>query len=187
MAKFSVILDACVLYPAPIRDLMMRLSLTDLFNARWTDQIHEEWISALVKKGYDRDYLEKTRRLMDRHVRDGKVDEYEDLIDSITLPDQDDRHVVAAAIKSNSDAIVTFNLKDFPETVLEKYAIEVIHPDDFILYQVELSVAKVCQALKDQRQALKNPPKTVNEFLAILQKQQLPKTALALKELSQLL
>jgi len=166
---------------------MMRLSLTDLFNARWTDQIHEEWISALVRNGYDRSYLEKTRELMDLHVRDGKVHDFEDLIESITLPDPDDRHVMAAAIKSNADAIVTFNLKDFPEDVLEKYNIEVIHPDDFILYQIELSVAKVCQALKDQRQALKNPAINVKEFLAILQKQQLPKTVLELKEISELL
>ena len=76
MAKFSVILDACVLYPADIRDLFMRLSLTDLFNARWTDQIHEEWINALVKRGIDRAKLDRTRELMDLHVRDGKVHDF---------------------------------------------------------------------------------------------------------------
>ena len=182
MAKYTVIYDACVLYPAPLRDLLMHLALTDLFKARWTDQIHEEWINALLRREkYDRTILERTRDLMDAGVRDAKVTGYEGLIDSLDLPDKDDRHVLAAAIKSGANAIITSNLKDFPYCELSKYGIEAIHPDDFIFYQIDLAPAVTCVAIKRQRHSLKNPKKTVDEFLAILQNQQLPQTVSALK------
>ena len=182
MAKFSVIYDACVLYPAPVRDLLMQLALTDLFKARWTDQIHEEWIEALLRRNkYDRKILERTRDLMDTSVRDAKVSGYEELIDALVLPDPDDRHVLAAAIKAGANAIVTFNLKDFPSDVLSKYGIEAIHPDEFVYSQIDLAPAIACGAIKRQRESLKNPPKAKDEFLAILQKQQLPQTVSALR------
>ena len=139
MTKYSVIYDACVLYPAPLRDLLMRLALTDLFKARWTDAIHEEWITALLRKNkFDRTALERTRNLMDAHVRDCKITGYEYLIECLELPDPNDRHVLAAAIKAGANAIITSNLKDFPGNVLSKYDIEAIHPDDFIYYQIDL-------------------------------------------------
>ncbi len=183
MSKFTVIYDACVLYPAPLRDLLMRLALTDLFKAQWTDQIHDEWINALLRDDkFKREDLERVRDLMDAYVRDAKVYGYEGLIEGIELPDPDDRHVVAAAIKCNADAIVTFNLKDFPKDVLSKFDIEVIHPDDFVCYQIDLSSGKACSAVKNQREALKHPPMEKEEFLANLQKQQLPQTVSALKK-----
>lgn len=182
MSKFTVVYDACVLYPAPLRDLLMRLALTDLFKAQWTDEIHEEWINALLRVDkFKREDLERVRDLMDAHVRDAKVRGYEDLIGTIELPDPDDRHVVAAAIKCNADAIVTFNLKDFPQDILSKFEIEAIHPDDFICYQIDLSSGKACSAVKSQRKALKNPPMGKADFLANLQKQQLPQTVSVLK------
>jgi predicted nucleic acid-binding protein len=113
MARFSVILDACVLYPAVVRDAAMRLALTDLFKARWSDDIHDEWITALLRETkkdgsqrYKKDILYRTRDLMDKGVRDAKVSGYEYLIPLIALPDPDDRHVVAAAIHAKADAIV---------------------------------------------------------------------------------
>lgn len=73
-AAFSVIYDACVLYPAPLRDLLMHLALTDLFKTRWTDKIHDEWINALLRRNqYKLSYLERTCDLMDASVRDAKV------------------------------------------------------------------------------------------------------------------
>ncbi len=166
----------------------MRLALTDLFKARWTDQIHEEWINALLRRGqYDTTILERTRDLMDANVRDAKIIGYEGLIVGIELPDPDDRHVLAAAIKAGADAIITTNLKDFPEQTLSRYGIEAIHPDDFIYYQIDLAPAVACAAIKRQRQSLRNPPKSIDEFLAILQKQQLPQTVSALKKYIELL
>jgi predicted nucleic acid-binding protein len=188
MARFAVLFDACVLYPAPLRDSLMRLASRDLFKAYWTDAIHEEWINALVREQkYTREALERVRDLMDRHVPDAKVEGYECLIEGLTLPDQDDRHVLAAAIKCKADAIVTFNQKDFPLDYLQTFQIEVIHPDDFIYYQIDMAPAVCCSAFKDQRSALKSPPMTVEEFLTALQKQQLPQTVSLLKQYSALI
>jgi len=97
--------------------------------------IHEEWINALLRKNtFTREKLERVRDLMDAHAKDARVTGYELLIDTLDLPDPDDRHVLAAAICCGADAIVTFNLKDFPKDKLAHYGIEVIHPDDFIYY-----------------------------------------------------
>ncbi|MDX1695707.1 MAG: PIN domain-containing protein [Ketobacteraceae bacterium] len=183
MARFSVVFDACVLYPAPLRDLLMRLTLTDLFKAYWSDHIHEEWITAVLRQGnHSREKLERARDLMDLHVRDAKVTGYESLIGTLELPDPDDRHVLAAAIRCNADAIVTFNQKDFPEEALKHYAIDIIHPDDFIFYQLDMAAPACCQAVRSQRLALKNPQMGVDEFLAVLQRQQLPQTVSKLRE-----
>jgi predicted nucleic acid-binding protein len=188
MARFSVVFDACVLYPAPLRDSLMRLANKDLFKAYWTDQIHDEWINALVREGkYIRESLERVRELMDRHVPDAKVTGYEKLIEGLELPDSNDRHVLAAAIKSKADAIVTFNLKDFPEEYLTSFHIEVIHPDDFIYYQIDMAPAACCSAFRDQRNALKKPKINVDDFLGHLQKQQLPQTVSLLRQYSQLI
>lgn len=166
----------------------MRLALTDLFKARWTDQIHEEWINALLREGkHSKEKLERTRELMDKHVRDAKVTAYEGLIETLTLPDPDDRHVLAAAIRANADAIVTFNQKDFPKEVLSTYSMDVIHPDEFVYYQIDMAPAISCQAIKAQRLALKNPQVTAEEFLAILQKQQLPQTVSKLRDYAEFL
>jgi hypothetical protein len=115
-SNFTVIYDACVLYPAPLRDLLMRLALTDLYRARWTDMIHDEWTHSVLKQRTDlkAEDLKRTRSLMNAHVRDSLVTGFEHLIPSVELPDADDRHVVAAAIHGGASLIVTFNLKDFP-------------------------------------------------------------------------
>jgi predicted nucleic acid-binding protein len=188
MARFAVLFDACVLYPAPLRDSLMRLASRDLFKAYWTDAIHEEWINALLREEkHSRETLERVRELMDRHVPDAKVEGYECLIECLNLPDQDDRHVLAAAIKCKADAIITFNQKDFPTDYLQTFQIEVIHPDDFIYYQIDMAPAICCKAFRDQRSALKNPPIAVDEFLSNLQKQQLPQTVSLLRQYSELL
>ena len=92
-SNFTALYDACVLYPAPLRDLLMQLALTDLFRARWTNQIHDEWIRNLLKNRSDLtlEQLTQTKNLMNSHVRDCLVADYEGLIPSINLPDADDR------------------------------------------------------------------------------------------------
>ena len=101
MAKFTALYDACVLYPAPLRDLLVRLGGSGLFRARWTNQIHDEWICNVLENRADlsRERLERTRDLMNEHIFDSLVTGYEDLIPSLELPDADDRHVLAAAIQ----------------------------------------------------------------------------------------
>lgn len=166
----------------------MRLALTDLFKAHWTDRIHEEWINSLLRQGkFSQEKLDRVRGLMDAHVKDAKVTGYESLIENLQLPDPDDRHVLAAAIRCGADAIVTFNLKDFPESALAPYGLDVLHPDDFIYYQIDMAPSLCCSAIKKQRLALRNPEIAVDDFLAILQKQQLPQTVSKLREFSDFL
>src|SRR3954468_23279831 len=95
-----VVFDACVLYSAPLRDFLMRLALTDLFQARWTEEIHDEWIRNVLATRPDvtKESLVRCRELMDQHVPDSLVTGYELLIPTLALPDPDDRHVLAAAI-----------------------------------------------------------------------------------------
>ena len=183
-SHFTVIYDACVLYPAPLRDLLMWLALTDLYRARWSDGIHEEWTSNLLEQRPDLTaaMLERTRSLMNQSVRDALVTGFERLIPTITLPDPDDRHVVAAAIHSGASLIVTFNLKDFPAEALRPYNLTAQHPDDFILDLLDLQPALVCQAVANQRRTLKNPPKTVDEYLDTLLKQGLTQTVGVLRQ-----
>jgi hypothetical protein len=126
---FTALYDACVLYPAPIRDVLMHLALTDLFHARWTNMIHEEWIRAVLANRPDltRPQLERTRDLMNAHARDALIHDFEDLIPSLSLPDPNDRHVLAAAIRGRVDVIVTYNTKDFPDKSVATYAIVAQH------------------------------------------------------------
>lgn len=189
MTAFTVVYDACVLYPAPLRDLLMWLALTDLFRAKWTDAIHEEWIvNALEDRPHlTRAQLERTRDLMNANVRDGLVEGYEHLIPGITLPDPNDRHVVAAAVHARADAIVTFNLKDFPSAALAPLRLEALHPDEFIRYQIDLGIAAVLEAVQRHRASLRNPPKTTAEYLETLECQSLPKTVAALRGFAALL
>lgn len=185
MANFTVVYDANVLYPAPLRDLLMRLALTDLFGARWTDDIHDEWIRNVLAARPDLTLkqLERTRELMNAHVRDCVVEGYRSLIPGLELPDPDDRHVLAAAIRANASVIVTFNLKDFPAAQVEQYGVEAQHPDEFITHLIDLNQAKVCAAAEEQRRSLRNPPKTVEEYLETLLTQGLPQTATLLRSL----
>jgi predicted nucleic acid-binding protein len=121
----SAIIDACVLYSAPLRDLVVRLAQAGLVQARWSDEIHDEWMQNLLKNNpmLNRERLERTRFLMDAAVRDCLVTGYSQLVESLILPDPDDRHVLAAAIHAGTELIVTFNLSDFPPEALAPHGV----------------------------------------------------------------
>lgn len=180
----TVVYDACVLYPAPLRDLLMRLALTDLCRARWTNLIHDEWIRSVLRQRPDlrADDLERTRSLMNAHVRDGLIAGFEHLISTVRLPDPNDRHVVAAAIHGGASLIVTFNVRDFPPGQLAPYGLATQHPDDFICELLEHSPARVCEAVSRHRRALRNPPRTADEYLATLERQGLMRMVRLLRE-----
>ncbi len=186
MTNFATLYDACVLYPAPLRDLLMNLAITDLYRAKWTNEIHEEWISSVLsnRSDLDRKFLERTRDRMNMSVRDCLVENYQYLIPTLSLPDSNDRHVLAAAIHSCSSVIVTYNLKDFPKEVIEKHGIEAKHPDEFLINLFDLSSEMVCLAVKRHRASLKNPPKTLEQYLLTLEKQSMKKTVNKLKDFS---
>lgn len=160
----------------------MELAAAKLFRAKWSDAVQDEWIRNLLEKRPEltRERLERTRDLMNIAVPDANVSGYEDLIAGLTLPDPDDRHVLASAIASECDAIVTFNLKDFPVEYLAKFNIELLHPDDFVHYQFGLDNPSVLISAQRCRARLKNPPVSSEAYIAALEAQGLPKTALEL-------
>lgn len=189
MATFTALYDACVLYPAPLRDLLMELAITDLFRAKWSSMIHDEWTRSLLKNRQDlsSDDLKRTRQLMDIHVRDCLVDNFEELIPALQLPDPKDRHVLAAAIRGRADVIVTYNLKDFPEKELKKYGVAAQHPDEFLKHVLDLAPGTVCAAAQTHRKRLGNPGKSVDEYLECLEKQALNEFVAGLRAFARLL
>ncbi len=106
-----------------------------------------------------REHLERTRNLMNTHARESLVTGYEELIETLSLPDPNDRHVLAAAIHSGAEIIVTFNLSDFPGTTLAAHGIESQHPDGFINHLIDTTLDGVLAAAKLQRESLNRPPK----------------------------
>lgn len=189
MATLTAVYDACVLYAAPLRDLLMHLALLDVVDARWSAEIHEEWMRSVLAQRHDltRAQLERTRHLMDDNVRDGLVSGYTALIPTLTLPDPKDRHVLAAAIHAKADVIVTFNLRDFPAQTLALFGIEAQHPDEFVTALLDLDLARVCEAVKRQRATLHHPPKTAAELLHALERCGLVQTVTRLSSFASLL
>lgn len=161
--NLTALYDACVLYPAPLRDLLMHLAVVKVVQARWTDAIHDEWTRSVAANRPDLApaSLARCRKLMDEHVPDSLIAGYEGLIPGLRLPDPGDRHVLAAAIHGGADVIVTFNLKDFPAPILADHGIEAIHPDRFLAGLWEDHPNPLLEALR-------RPPKSPAEFLASL-------------------
>jgi predicted nucleic acid-binding protein len=180
---FTALFDACVLFPGTLRDLLLSLSLTNLFRVRWTDRIHDEWMTAVQRDRPDlAERLARTRQLMDDAIPDATVTGYETLSTALTLPDPDDRHVLAAAIVGGADVIVTANLKDFPAEALEPFGIEAQHPDEFISHVLTLSPQPALAAVRQMRLRLRQPAYTADEFLALLLLQGLVRTVAVLRD-----
>ncbi len=182
--SFTALFDACAIHPALLRDLLLQLATTGLFRARWSAAIHKEWIDSVLEihPHLKREQLDRTRQLMDAHSRDCVVTRFESLIPGLTLPDPDDRHVLAAAIRGRADVIVTFNLKDFPAEALAPYDIEAQHPDDFLSYLCDLHPEARCVSARICRARLKQPPFSVDDYLAGLAKLPLPRAVAFLGE-----
>lgn len=183
-SPFTAVYDACVLYPAPLRDFLMWLGLSGRFRARWSAQIHEEWKRSLLANRPDitREQVDRTSALMDQAVPDCLVTDYEALIPGLTLPDMNDRHVLAAAIRCGASVIITFNESDFPAAELSRYGIESQHPDVFVENLFDLDQAAVIEAVQKQRASLKNPPASVDQYLDMLMRQGLVPTTKGLSD-----
>ncbi|MEZ6212184.1 MAG: PIN domain-containing protein [Phycisphaerales bacterium] len=188
-SHFTAIFDACVLYPATLRNVLMQLATTGLFRARWTDAIHDEWTRNLLKDKPDigQDKLDRMRQLMNDAVADCLVTGYEPLIEGLELPDEDDRHVLAAAIRCHAAVVVTTNLKHFPDDSLRPLGVRAQHPDEFILHLIDLDAGTVCKAVKTVRERLKHPPYDAGGLLDLLQSQGLPLAVSKLREFEELL
>ena len=184
VASFTVFYDADVLYGSQLRNLMMHLAMTGLFRAKWSDGVHEEWMTRLLRNRSDltREKLERTRMLMDKHAEDALVTGYEDLIQGLHLPDPDDRHVLAAAIRGRADVIVTRNTKHFPDDALKPFGIVAQHPDEFVVHLLDLAPGLVIEAARRHRESLRSPAKTVAAYLEMLEKEGLTETVAILRE-----
>ena len=165
----------------------MRVALAGLVRAHWTDEIHDEWTRNLLanRPELSATSIERCRRLMDAHVQDALVTGYESRISTLTLPDADDRHVLAAAVQCGANVIVTFNLPDFPATHLAPYAVEAVHPDEFVMRLLDDEPQVLCAAVRQQRLALQKPAKTVVEFLPVLEQCGMTRTVAALRPLAE--
>jgi hypothetical protein len=179
-------LDASVLYPALLRNLLMHLAVRDLFQARWSERVHEEWIAALLRNRRDAtpEQLARTRRLMDENLDDALISGYEHIVGQLSLPDPNDCHVLAAAIHGGASIIVTVNLRDFPANVLATHGIEAQNPDTFICARLEDQPDEVLAALLEMRLDLKNPPVSMRELLASFERCGLTQTVAALRQLT---
>ena len=175
----DAVLDACVLYSASLRDLFMWLADANLYHPKWTEQIHQEWIGNLLKNRPDltREKLDRTRRLMNLRAENSLVAGYEYRMEALSLPDANDRHVLAAAIEARASLIVTFNLSDFPKQSLAVYGIEAQHPDVFLSRLFDQHEEDFRAALRRMIASLKNPPRTLAQHLDVLRGQGLARTA----------
>ncbi|MEA3274519.1 MAG: PIN domain-containing protein [Pseudomonadota bacterium] len=184
MANFTVVYDACIFYPAPLRDLLIRLARTRRFRARWTRQIHEEWTRNLLadRKDLTKQQLDWTVSQINGAVPDCLITGFEHIVNGLQLPDPNDRHVLAAAIRAGAAAIVTMNLRDFPDEILSEFEIFARHPDDFILDLADLEPQILERVAKEQRADLRNPPLSAEEFVANIRRQRLPGVADFLEE-----
>jgi hypothetical protein len=163
-------IDANVLYAASVRDLLLWLAAEQLFRPRWTDEVHDEWIRNVLANHPDVDpsRLARTRQVMDGIDPDCIVEGYEALIPSLTLPDAGDRHVLAAAIHARADVIVTYNLSDFPASVLAPVGLRALHPDNFACDLFDEQPENFVRATAKHRANLQRPAKTVEEYFATM-------------------
>jgi predicted nucleic acid-binding protein len=152
--------DASVLYPSLTRNLLIHLATSGLVAACWTEQIQDEWTRNLMQDRSELtpERLNRTRRLMEEAVPDALVDGYQELVDSLSLPDPDDCHVLAAAVTGEVEVLLTWNLRHFPQETVNGYGIEVLTPDDLVCRLLAQAPQETRQAVEALRVSLRNPP-----------------------------
>ena len=184
-ARFTAVLDACVLYLVSVADSLISLAAAGLYAAKWTIAIEEEWLRNLERARPElRGRLQLRRDDMRAALPDWQISNlaWQAIAPSLRLPDPDDAHVLAAAaIVGHADCIVTSNLKDFPAETLKSYGIEAIHPDDFLVTQLDLDEFSALAAFRDMRARKKNPPLNSEEFAQALERNGLVATASRLR------
>lgn len=180
---FSVVLDACVLYPAYLRDTLLRMAAAEMYRPLWTATILDELLANLPET-----MAPATRqRLRDAMVEsfpDAEVTGHDALVPSMTN-DPKDRHVLAAAVRASASAIVTFNLDDFPHSSTEPYDLEVLHPDEFLVNQLDLSPGIALAVMRRQIRGYRKPTMDLFALAAALERSGCPSAAEELRLLSE--
>lgn len=167
MTRFSALLDACVLVPITLTDTLLRLAEAGLYRPLWSTAILEEMVAALENIHPDLGDGRARHRaeVMNAAFDDACVSGWEPLLEGIDLPDQDDRHVVAAAQRGRADVIVTANLSDFPAATLSAFDIEIQSPEEFLLNQLDLDPDRTMRVLYEQTIATRRPSITIQTLL----------------------
>lgn len=167
---FAVVLDACVLFPNFLRDTMLTLAEQELFRPLWSEAILAEVRrNVLAQRDVDPIAFDRTLMLMNSAFDDAMVEDWKPLVVGLDLPDPDDRHVLAAAIAGGAQSIATFNLVDFPAERRAPHNVEAVHPDTFLLDQLDLAPTTVLSALRRQAVRLRKPPMDLSGLLARLE------------------
>ena len=188
--RYTALLDACVLFPVAVCDSLFSVASTGLFAAKWSAKIEDEWTRSLERKNAKPPGTYSRRR---DHMRDAIPDwevpeqAWQSLTHGLRLPDAGDVHVLAAAIAGHADCIVTVNLRDFPPATLAPFGIEAIHPDEFLIAQMDLDQVAVLGAFKDMRARLNNPAYTADAFAQALERNGLVAIAQRLRDASELI
>ncbi|MCH9808850.1 MAG: PIN domain-containing protein [Alphaproteobacteria bacterium] len=180
--RFVAVLDANVLFPFGVRDVLLWFTHAGLYRARWSEQIVAEWHRSLVaKRPGVKASVEQQIQVMRNVFPEAWVADYADLVEVIELPDVDDRHVLAAAIRCGAQNIVTENIKHFPSEALGKYDIEAVTADHFLTCTFELYPLEAMKVLKLMRVGYRSPEYTKTEFLRHLMRIGLGQLALRVK------
>ena len=169
------VFDACILYPFHLRNIIVQAAVDRLVEARWTDAIHDEWIRNLTANApaIPIERLQITRRLMSDALPMAMVNGYEEHIPEVTLPDPNDRHVVAAAITAKASLILTWNLRHFPESELKKFGLRKMTPDAFLCGILDKVPDLVISSLANARRNLSKTRVSASDFIRILESQKL--------------
>jgi predicted nucleic acid-binding protein len=176
--RFVVVLDANVLYPFGVRDALLRFAEAGLYRARWSADILDEMVRSVTRKKAVRESsILSTRAAMIRAFPEAEITGHEGLIPSLSLPDEDDRHVLAAAIRAGAQLIVTENQRDFPAEILAPYEIETITADEFLVSTFELYPSQALSALHTMRSEYSNPAMNPSRYILHLRRNGLARLA----------
>lgn len=175
--RFTAVLDTNVVYPVIIRDILLWFAYYELYTPKWSEHIFDEWKKVMIEKGVSVVDAEKRIAMVNVAFPDGLVQNYKGLIAHLELPDKDDCHVLAAAIKTNANLIVTNNIKDFPEAYLQSFGIDVKTADDFLTDIIDLNQEQAVTAFKEMVLNKKNPKQDEFEVLNLLRNAGLKDTA----------
>lgn len=167
MPRYTAVLDACVLVPIALADTLLRVAEKGLYRPLWSDRILGEAQEAIeeIHPGID---IAKRFTSMREAFGDALITGWDEIEPRIPLPDRDDWHVVATAIRGGADAIITANLADFPATALGPLGLEAIHPDEFLLDQLDLSPPTLLRVIQEQATRTRKPPLTPRDLATLL-------------------
>lgn len=169
---YAAVLDACVLFPN------MLLAEDGMFRPLWSSRILDELRrNVLEKRPVPPSAFDWTLVLMNLAFEGALVEGWEELVEGLELPDLDDRHVLAAAIVGGAQSIATFNLVDFPAKRLDVHHIDAVHPDTFLLNQLDLAPGTVLAALRLQARRYRDPAMDLSGLMTRLERCGVPQFA----------